>query len=74
MIIKGNILGLSTDKFRYKIVDNKLRKFPVFYNNDRTHILNYENISINDINNCTIRLDFYDESREDTIRIVKSYQ
>lgn len=74
MIIKGNILGLSTDKFRYKIVDNKLRKFPVFYDNDRTHILNYENISINDINNCTIRLDFYDESREDTIRIVKSYQ
>lgn len=74
MIIKGNILNISTDISKYKLKDFKNRLFPVFYDGINTHILNYENFERNNLKNCIIRLDFYDESYEEIIKIIKSYQ
>ena len=74
MIIKGNILNISTDISKYKLKDFNNRLFPVFYDGINTHILNYENFERNNLKNCIIRLDFYDESYEEIIKIIKSYQ
>lgn len=74
MVIKGNILKLSDDKCRYMLRDKKLRKFPIYYYYGKTHILNYQRISITKINNCCVRLDFYDENFDEVREIVKSYQ
>ena len=74
MVIKGNILKLSDDKCRYMLRDKKLRKFSIYYYYGKTHILNYQRISITKINNCCVRLDFYDENFDEVREIVKSYQ
>ena len=73
MIIKGNILGLDKDSYYYSLVDSRNRSFPVYYDGNFTHILNY--IKRNDFlpNICT-RLDFYNEEREEVEKIVKERQ
>jgi len=73
MIIKGNILDLKDNYYSYKLLDFKERLFPVYYDGEKTHILNYENKNTI-INNISNRLDFYDETKEDIINIVKKYK
>ena len=73
MIIKGNILGIEENKYTYKLVDEKNRKFPVYYDGVNTHIYNYLFRDKYDIN-CSIRLDFYDEDYSTVKNIVKKNQ
>ena len=73
MIIKGNILNLKDNYYKYYIEDSRNRSFPVYYDGNKTHILNYENVSLNlnELSNCTFRYDFYNESIEKIESIVK---
>lgn len=72
MLIKGNVLNLNANS-RYRLVDSQSRYFPVFYKNDRTYLLNC-------VNHCNVfhfsfphvkRCDFYNETKEEIINIVK---
>ena len=76
MIIKGNILNIIENKYNYTIQDIKDRKFPVYYDGVKTHILNYENKTIdNNIHtNITYRLDFYNETKEEIKEIIRKYK
>lgn len=77
MIIKGNILNISTKVYEYKLRDNKNRLFPVYYDGINTHVLNHENKTLDDVKllkkYASIRLDFYDESADTVKRLVNEF-
>ena len=72
MIIKGNILNIESGYNDYNLIDFKDRIFPVYYDGVNTHILNYEDKSI-DISKftglCNLRYDFYDEDMDNEINL-----
>ena len=74
MIIKGNILNIESGYNNYNLIDFKERKFPVYYDGNNTHILNYENKVI-DVSKftglCNLRYDFYDEDVNNIEKIVE---
>ena len=77
MIIKGNILNLEKNKKDYQLIDSNEKKFPVYYDGKITHILNWKQkeIMIEQFREkCTIRLDFYNETREEVENILKRVQ
>lgn len=75
MIIKGNILDINVNSYEYNLIDFKNRKFPVYFDGINTYILNYINNDLSKkINNCCIRLDFFDEDVFTIRNIVKKYQ
>ncbi|MCI8347509.1 MAG: U32 family peptidase [Bacilli bacterium] len=72
MVIKNNPLSLNS-QFRYRLIDYKKRCFPILYKNGKTYILNH-------ITSCTSysfpfpytkQFNFYDETSEEIICIVK---
>lgn len=73
MIIKGNILNIENDLYRYSLLDKRNREFDVYLDNNKTYILNYTPI----INSekfdflYSKRFDFYDEDEQKIIDIVK---
>ncbi len=74
MIIKGNILGLNTNVFTYKLVDKRNREFNVYYDGVNTYVMNYENINIdvdNLLDKVMIRYSFYNEEVVDVDNILK---
>lgn len=76
MIIKDNILSLRENNYQYSLVDKRTRKFPVYYDGRNTHILNYQNSSLNIANinrKIGLRFDFYDESSKEVEEIIKPY-
>ncbi len=77
MVIKGNILKLSTKVYQYKLRDQQNRTFPVYFDGVNTHVLNYENIKLDDIKTlkkyASIRLDFYDEEPDRVKNIINEY-
>ena len=77
MLIKGNILSLPENDYSYNLIDNKKRRFPIFYDGTNTHILNYENKNITDYevlsNMTSIRLNFFTEDATEIKNIVKRY-
>ena len=76
MIIKGNILNLKSEEF-YQLIDHQKRSFPVFYDGRLTHILNWERknlLSFKYQGKCNIRLDFYEESKEEVENELKSIE
>lgn len=77
MIIKGNILNLSTKVYDYKLRDDKNRIFPVYYDGINTHVLNYEKIDLKDKellkDYASLRLDFYDEDQETMRKIINDF-
>lgn len=78
MIIKGNILNLKEDSYRYSLKDLRNRSFPVYYHKDRTIILNYETrevSSFSDLKNLvSFRYQFFLESEEEITNILKKPQ
>lgn len=72
MVIKGNFLHLN-DVSKYRLIDYKKRCFPIFYQNERTYILNsFISYYTYPFNFSYIkRFDFYDETREEIIQVVK---
>lgn len=74
MIIKGNILEIESDDYKYKLNDTKKRSFPVYYDGDKTHILNYENRELMLYIGCSKRFDFYDESCDYIKNIVNDFK
>ena len=74
MIIKGNILSIEQGYKNYSLIDFKERKFPVYFDGINTHILNYENKTI-DVEKfqglCNLRYDFYDEDINSIDNIVE---
>lgn len=77
MVIKGNILKLSTKVYDYKLRDNKGRVFPVYFDGVNTHVLNYEQVKLDDIKllkkYASLRLDFYDEEPDKIKSIINEY-
>lgn len=77
MIIKGNILNLAENIHNYNLIDIKKRKFPIYYDGNNTHILNYQNsnLNINDIvEKVAIHLEFYKEIPSEISNIIKNYR
>lgn len=70
MVIKGNILNL--DYGNYKLIDQKSRKFPVYFNQKCTYVLNcINNLNIHKFPFDYIkRFDFYDEDEKEIEKIV----
>lgn len=77
MIIKGNILNLSANINQYNLIDTRKRIFPVYYDGINTHVLNYDKLLLNNINNIkdkvSIRFDFYEEKPDQIKEIIKAY-
>ncbi len=71
MMIKKNFLFLDENS-TYYLEDEKNKKFPIFYKNGNTYILNYiPNYQRYSFSFPYIkRFDFYDETKEDIINIV----
>ena len=78
MIIKGNILNINKDDFDYRLTDIKSRVFPIFYDGVLTHVMNFEQrrekLSSYLKENIQIRLDFYQETKDEVYSIIKKYQ
>ena len=78
MIIKGNILNINKDDYDYCLTDIKSRVFPVFYDGFLTHVMNFEQrrekLSSYLKENIQIRLDFYQETKDEVYSIIKKYQ
>ena len=68
MVIKGNILNLQENNYQYSLIDLHNRKFPVYFLDGLTTILNFQSQDVSqykllkDI--CSLRFDFYDESNK----------
>lgn len=77
MVIKGNILKLSTKVYDYRLKDSKGRVFPVYFDGVNTHVLNCELIKLDDIKllkkYASLRLDFYDEEPDKIKSIINDY-
>lgn len=76
MIIKGNILNLDVGCLEYKLIDFKNRVFPVYYDGECTHILNYEyrDFQRNILEDkCSLRYDFFDENKVQIKNVVNKY-
>lgn len=74
MIIKGNILELPVNDYNYELIDTKNRKFDIYYDGEKTHILNYEsrNLDITKLRDIvSIRYNFY---KENEIEIKNAYK
>lgn len=75
MIIKDNILNLKENDYHYSLEDLRNRNFPVYFSNGKTTILNYKNtfsldlLSLNKVS--SIRYQFFTESRDEVLNIVK---
>ena len=75
MYIKGNILNIDNDLYKYKLKDIKNRYFDVYLDNGNTVILNFEEKIIANLNfKYQKRFDFYDEDSIMIKEIVKKYQ
>lgn len=71
MIIKGNILNITNDKYRYSLLDLRKRKFKVYFENNKTYILDSKTQSVNIKSPSVIkRFDFYDEDDKTIEKIV----
>lgn len=77
MIIKGNLLNLQKNN-NYYLIDQKNRRFPIYFDGINTHILNHEVRDLEEIKNLkkylSIRMDFYDEDKKAIQRIVNKYE
>lgn len=78
MLIKGNILKLITNDLKYTLEDNNNRSFPIYYDGEVTHLLNYQSQTIDDLKTlkdyATIRLMFIDEDPETIKKTIKLFQ
>lgn len=78
MIIKDNILNIEENNYEYYLIDQKKRKFPVYYDGQNTHILNHNNKVFENYNKikkyASIRFDFYKEDEKMITDIVNKYQ
>ena len=71
MIIKGNILNITSDKYRYSLLDLRKREFKVYFENNKTYILDSKTQSVNIKSPSLIkRFDFYDEDDKTIEKIV----
>lgn len=71
MIIKGNILNITNDKYRYSLLDLRKRDFKVYFENNKTYILDSKTQSVNIKSHSVIkRFDFYDEDDKTIEKIV----
>ena len=75
MIIKDNILNLKENNYYYSLRDLRSRKFPVYYKNNRTIILNYESKNLSEFLElqkiASLRYHFFLETRDEVINILK---
>ena len=71
MIIKGNILNITNDKYRYSLLDLRKREFKVYFENNKTYILDSKTQSVNIKSPSVIkRFNFYDEDDKTIEKIV----
>lgn len=78
MVIKGNILNLQENNYQYFLIDLHNCKFPVYFSDGLTTILNFQSQDVSqykllkDI--CSLRFDFYDESNKLIGEVVKKVE
>lgn len=76
MIIKGNILNLKENNYHYSLKDLHHRKFPIYYKDGRTVILNYEARNFEEYSQlksvASFRYQFFLESKDEVINILKN--
>lgn len=75
MMIKGNILNMEEEYFRYQIKDKRNRFFPVYQKEKNTYILNDKKIikNIDSKFSYVKRFDFYEEGKEEIEEIIKKF-
>ena len=78
MVIKGNILNLKENVYRYSLRDLRGRKFPVYYKDNRTILLNYVSFNLSEFlslkDAVSLRYQFFMETKDEIINIVKNNQ
>lgn len=69
MFIKGNILDIVANDYNYTLRDEKGNSFPVYFDGENTHVLNYEPINFKNkkllSDYVTLRYDFYNETESE---------
>ncbi len=69
MFIKGNILDIVANDYNYCLRDEKGNAFPVYFDGENTHILNYEPINFKNkkilSDYVVLRYDFFTESESE---------
>ncbi len=77
MIIKGNILNIKENDYKYTLVNSNNLEFPVYYDGVNTHILNYERSEVKNIdllrNYANLRIDFEDEDEKEIEKITNKF-
>lgn len=77
MVIKGNILNISTKVYEYNLRDNKNRLFPVYFDGVNTHVLNNESQKLEELEllrkYASVRLDFYEEDSDTVKRVLTQF-
>lgn len=78
MIIKGNILNIKENDFTYILIDGNNRKFPVYFDGVNTHVLNFENRELKNIDvlkkYASIRLNFFDEDEKTIKNLITKFR
>lgn len=75
MIIKGNILDIDKNNYKYKLIDFKNREFPVFFDGVNTHVYNCECRLLNDkVTGVSARMDFFDENYLEIEHIMEQFK
>lgn len=78
MVIKGNILNLKENVYHYSLRDLRGRKFPVYYKDNRTILLNYVSFNLSEFlslkDAVSLRYQFFMETKDEIINIVKNNQ
>ena len=77
MLIKGNILNIKENDYKYILVNSKGLEFPVYYDGVNTHILNYEVKELKNINTfmkyANVRIDFENEDEKSIEKITNKF-
>ncbi len=78
MLIKGNILNIKANDYKYTLVNEKNLEFPVYFDGVNTHILNYERKTLENIDTlkkyANIRIDFEDENEKEIEKITEKFR
>ena len=75
MVIDSNVLGIEEGDYSYRLIDQKEREFPVYYDGVNTHIYHHEVFSLSEsYENVCYLFDFYQETPDEIASIVKQFR
>lgn len=78
MLIKGNILNIKENDYKYTLINDKNLEFPVYFDGVNTHILNYKRSELENIETlkkyANIRIDFENEDEKEIEKITTKFK